>query len=113
MSSGWRFPIPDFFQELATFYQLNLSQLSSPSFQIICGTVILFRLYQIPLTAPLFDTLYVVEIHERGVFSFVLRSGHTLICDLLTTEADCRSISSMFNLLKHMLGRPIRALIYL
>lgn len=58
MTCGLRFPIPPFFQDLANYYNLNLSQLAPNSYRLIYGTIIICRLYQILLTLTLFNALY-------------------------------------------------------
>lgn len=74
MIGGLRFSIPQFFVEVSEYVQIPLQQLASNSYRLLCGVVIIFHLYHIPLTR-VFYYLFCPKKMKVGIFYFTARSS--------------------------------------
>ena len=88
---GLRFSLHPFFSELSQYCGIGISQFAPNVFRVVCGTIILCRIYQIPLTARLFHHFYSFRRAEAGVFNVQAKPGHKFFDDLPSSNKGWRS----------------------
>lgn len=64
------FPIHPFFKEVFSYFGISLSQLTSNSFQLLCGVMIAFRFYHIPRSPIIFHRRF---YSTQAFFSFLTK----------------------------------------
>ncbi|XP_042386418.1 uncharacterized protein LOC121978103 [Zingiber officinale] len=88
---GLRFPLHLFLSELSQYCRIGISQFAPNVFRAVCGTIILCRIYRIPLTARLFHHFYSFRRAEAGVFNVQAKPGLKFFDDLPSSNKGWRS----------------------
>ncbi|XP_042441377.1 uncharacterized protein LOC122026716 [Zingiber officinale] len=85
---GLRFPLHPIFSSLSQYFRIPLSQFTPNVIRAICGMVILYRVYQIPLTAELFHHFYSLKRSEPDVFMVQSRVGCKFFSDMPSSNKE-------------------------
>lgn len=71
MADNLAFSIPPFFEELLAYFGIPFNQLTSNSFWLLYGVVVVFSFYNIPLSPIIFHYFFYPKKSEFGVFYFM------------------------------------------
>ncbi|XP_042449091.1 uncharacterized protein LOC122034018 [Zingiber officinale] len=88
---GLRFPLHPFISDLCQHCGIGVSQFAPNVFRAICGTVILCRIYRIPLTPHLFQHFYSFRRAEAGIFNVQAKPGFKFFDSLPSSNKGWRS----------------------
>ncbi|XP_042396383.1 uncharacterized protein LOC121986481 [Zingiber officinale] len=88
---GLRFPIHPFISSLSEYFGICISQLAPNFFRAVCGTIILCRVYELPLTVHLFHHFYSFKRSETGVFMVQDRPDFKFFADMPSSNKGWKS----------------------
>ncbi|XP_042446641.1 uncharacterized protein LOC122031614 [Zingiber officinale] len=88
---GLRFPIHPFISSLSEYFGVCISQLAPNFFRAVCGTIILCRVYELPLTVHLFHHFYSFKRSESGVFMVQARPDYKFFTDMPSSNKGWKS----------------------
>lgn len=79
VESGLCFQVPKIFRGVCTYFGISLHQLAPNAIRILCGVVVIFQLYDIPLTLTFFHYFFHPKRVELGAFHFMSRAGYKFL----------------------------------
>lgn len=79
LEGGLRFPVPEFFENVAEYFEIPLNQLAPNFFRLLCAAYLVFKVYDIPLNPTMFHYFFALKRKEEGVFYFTARVGFNFL----------------------------------
>lgn len=73
LEGGLRFPIPEIFQQISSYYQTHLGQYSPNSIRTLCNFVVLFKALGFRVYCFSFSHFFLPKRSEEGPFYFTAR----------------------------------------